>query len=129
MKNVKGVNIKTSIRGLFDKWLQITTPFHKLTKTEQKVLAGLLYYHYIYKRTTKSEIVIWKMVFDYDTKLKIKKELDMTDSMLQNTFSKLRKKNIIKDNRIISTYIPDLSNNSINFKVIYNFIITDNDKR
>lgn len=126
MKNVKGVNIKTDIKGLFYRWMVLTKPFHKLATREQEVLANLLYHHYLYKKTIRDESVIWKMVFDYSTKSKIKKELNMKDGTLQTTLTKLRKKNIIKNNRIVSTFIPDLSNDAINFKIIYNLIITDN---
>ncbi len=129
MRNQKGVNIKTDIKGLFRKWMVLTQPFHKLAPREQELLAVLLYYHYQFKKTTRDENVIWKMVFDYSTKAKIKEELNMTDGSLQTMLTKLRKKNIIKNNRIVRTFIPELSDNAMNFKIVYNLILTDNGKR
>jgi len=125
MKNKKTVNIKTDTEGFFRRWLTLTQPFHKLASREQEVLAVLLYYHYLFKKTTRDENVIWKMVFDYSTKAKLKEKLDMKDGTLQTTLSKLRKKNVIVKNRIISTLIPNLSDNAVNFQITYNLIRVD----
>jgi hypothetical protein len=106
---------------MFRQWLEITKPFHKLAKQQQDVLALLLYYHYMFKKDITTEKVLWKMVFDYDTKAKIKEELGIKDAVLHNNLTILRKKNIIINNQIVSTYIPKLTDNAKNFKVIFNF--------
>ena len=121
--NVKQANINIELKNLFIKWLEITNSFHHLTKQETKVLGLLLYYHYKYKHDITNSKIVWKMVFDYDTKKRIKATLDSKDSVLQNILTKFRKMNIIKDNEITSTFIPQLSLNSNNFKVIFNFNI------
>lgn len=123
MKNVKQANINVNFKGLFKHWLDITKSFHKLTNQEQSILSLLLYYYYEYKKEITNETILWKMVFDYDTKAKIKEELGMKDQVLQNNLTKLRKKNIVQDNQIVKTYIPQLSEDVKNFKVIFNFNI------
>lgn len=125
MKNIKQANINITLKKLFRQWLEITKPFHKLSKQPQEILALLLYYHYMYKKDITNETILWKMVFDYDTKLKIREELGINDPGFQNNLTLLRKKNIINNNKIVSTYIPDLSKDSNNFKVIFNFNIVD----
>jgi hypothetical protein len=121
MNNIKQANINITLKGMFRQWLEITKPFHKLAKQQQDVLALLLYYHYMFKKDITTEKVLWKMVFDYDTKAKIKEELGIKDAVLHNNLTILRKKNIIINNQIVSTYIPKLTDNAKNFKVIFNF--------
>lgn len=123
MKNSKIANINIRLKGLFKQWLVITRVFHKLTEQQMSILALLLYYHYILKQDITNEKILWKMVFDYDTKLKIRNELNISDQAIQNTLNILRKKNIIKSNRITPTYIPELEKDSTNFKIIFNFNI------
>ena len=125
MKNSKTANINVDIKQLFKKWLDITNSFHNLPSQEKNVLSLLLYYHYITKKDVTNDKIIWKIVFDYDTKNLIKEELDMKDQGLQNVLSKLRKKKIIQDNKIINFFIPDIEKDSKNFKVIFNFNIID----
>lgn len=125
MKNIKTANINITLKKLFRQWLEITRPFHQLAKQQQDVLALLLYYHYQLKKDITNEKVLWKMVFDYDTKMKIKKELQIGDPTFRNNLTILRKKNIIIDNRIVPTYIPELTNKAKNFKIIFNYNIVN----
>lgn len=125
MKNVKQANINITLKKLFRQWLEITKSFHKLAKQPQEVLALLLYNHYILKKDITNEKILWKMVFDYDVRVSIQQELGITTASFNNNLTILRKKNIIKDNTIVSTYIPDLSKQADNFKVIFNFNIVD----
>lgn len=125
MKNTKIANINIKVKDLFFKWMEITKPFHKLTNQQQKVLALFLYYHYEYKKDITNNKILWNAVFDYDTKMLIKEELGLKDAGFQNIMHQFRKKNIIKDKKIISTYIPDLENKTNNFKIIFNFNIVD----
>lgn len=67
------------------------------------------------------------MLFDYDTKMLIKQELNIKDTVFQNTLSSLRKKNVIKNNKIINAYIPEVDNKATSFKVVFNLNIVNND--
>jgi hypothetical protein len=69
------------------------------------------------------------MVFDYDTKQLIKKELGIKDPNLQNVLTSLRKKGVVIDNEIVSTYIPNIEVDSNNFKIIFNFNIVEDGKQ
>ncbi len=131
MSNVKQANINVKLKDLFFRWLDVTQAFHKLNNQQQQVLALLLYYHYLYKKETTNNKILWKIVFDYDTKLKIKEdkifgENGMNDNSFQNIISNLRKKKIIVNGEISPLFIPDLSRDAKNFKVLFNFNIVDN---
>lgn len=123
MKNVKIANIKTSFKDFFYKWLYITSPFHKLGGQELSVLALFLYYFYVYKKDIKNDDLVWKILFDYETKQKIKEELNIKDSVFQNIMSNYRKKKIITGNKINSIYIPNINFEEPSYRIIYNFII------
>lgn len=123
MKNVKIANLNVSLKRLFKLWLEITKPFHGLTPQQQSILALFLYHHYNLKNEITNEKILWKILFDYNTKMKIKEELNLQDQTLQNNLTQLRKKGIIKDNTIVSTYIPELDQDSNNFKIVFDLNI------
>jgi hypothetical protein len=124
MKNVKQANININLKDLFLKWLDITSSFHKLTKQQKHVLALFLYYHYKFKKEITNDKMLWKVVFDYDTKLLIEQELNIKNAGLQNILTLFRKRKIINEhNEITSTFIPALEPGSKEFKVIFNFNI------
>lgn len=123
--NVKSLNMNVHLKNLFRLWINITIVFHKLTKQEMDVLALLLYHHYNLGKEITNKKILWKMVFDYEVKAKIKKELGLKDASLQNVLSSLRKKGVIQDNQIVSTYIPNIEKGSNSFKIVFNFNIID----
>jgi len=125
MKNTKTANINISLKQLFSVWLEITSSFHKLRKQEKKVLSLFLYHYFKLKQEITNDTILWKVLFDYDKKEEIKKELNMPDQSFRNILTSLRKKNVIKDEMISNIYIPTLENKSKNFKVIFNFNIID----
>lgn len=124
MKNTKQANINITLKDLFLKWLDITSSFHKLTKQQKQVLALFLYYHYKFKREITNDKILWKVVFDYDTKLLIEKELNIKNAGLQNILTLFRKRKIINEkNEITPAFIPSLEPGSKEFKVEFNFNI------
>lgn len=131
MINVKEANLNVKLKDVFFKWVAVTQSFHKLNNQQQQVLSLLLYYHFLYKREITNSKILWKVLFDYDTKLKIREdevfgEKEMGNGTLHNIISSLRKKNIIVDGKISPMFIPELSKDCKNFKVIFNFNIIDN---
>jgi len=128
MKNSKIANINTDLKTLMKHWLKFTKPFHSLNKQQQNILALLLYYYFEYKKEIKNEDMLWKIVFDYDTKMKIKKELDdLPDYTLQNNLTSLRKKKVIINNTVSKAYIPNIEIGAKKFVIQYNFNIVNND--
>lgn len=126
MKNIKAININVKLKDLFRRWLDITQSFHNLTSQQKDVLALLLYYHNELKEQITNPKILWRMVFDYDTKMKIKEELKMKDSGLQNVLTSLRKDHVIKNNVILNGYIPNVEKGATSFRVVFNLNIVDN---
>ena len=115
----------------FDNVTSTPAPQEPSNNQQQQVLALLLYYHYQYKKDITNNKVLWKILFDYDTKIKIKEdpifEKGLSDSALQNILTSLRKKKIIVNGEISGLYVPELSINSKNFKIIFIFNIVNNE--
>lgn len=123
MRNTKIATLNVTIKDFFRQWLLITRHFHKMTAGEIDLASLLLYYHYEFQKDITNDSVVWKVVFDYDTKLKIREELDITDNILQNRLSQLRRKKVIIDNKVSSYFIPSVEEGAENFKVIFNYNI------
>jgi hypothetical protein len=121
--NEKVANLNVHIKSFFRQWILFTAPFHKLSNQQQRVLSLLLYYHYKLKQEITNNKILWKEVFDYETKVKIYTELEIQPSALENMLSSLRKKNIIIDKQVSPMYIPNISKDSKTFTIKFNFNI------
>ena len=127
MGNTKQALIKTNQKNFFKHWMNFTRPLHGLNKTESSTIALLLYNYFELKKDISNDDLAWKLVFDYDTKLKIKEELNFkTSQSLDNLLFALRKKNIIINNKINKSYIPIIDLDQSNtFSIVYKFEINE----
>jgi len=123
MKNAKIANMNIKLKDLFLKWLEITKSFHGLSKQRQQILALFLFYHYEYSKDITNEKILWKTVFDYDTKKLIEEELGVSNQAVQNFLTYCRRVGIISKGKVTSAYIPPITKGSKNFKIIFNFNI------
>lgn len=122
---MKVANVNVRIKTFFTRFLEFTYPMHKLNGRQQKVLALLLYHHYLLKSQITNNKILWKQVFDYDTKVEIYTELGIQSGALENILSQLRKKNVVVDNVISPAYVPVLDKKSNKFSMVFNFNIID----
>lgn len=127
MMNSKTATLNLKIKNFFFRYIEFLKPFHNLTNQEQKVLALFLYYHYKLSKEITNNKVLWKEVFDYDTKRLILDELQIEDSGLQNILTSLRKKKVIIDKQISKNYIPDITNKPKTFVLTFNFNLIYNE--
>ncbi len=125
MDNVKSANLNVKIKNFFFRYIEFLQPFHKLQKQQYTVVALLLYYHYQFSKEITNNKILWKTVFDYDTKILITDELGITTQGLENIYTKLRKAKVIINNEISSVYIPKIDKKSKTFTINVNFKIID----
>lgn len=125
MKNEKIANVKTTRKEIFFKWVEFTKPFHGLRTQLQSVLALLLYHHYNLSQIINNDKILWKQVFDYDTKVALMNELDVKPQTLENLFTELRKRGVIVNNTIPTEYIPEINKETKYFTIRINFKIDD----
>lgn len=119
----KIINMNITVKDLFRKWLEITKPFHSLNKQQQDILGLFLYYHFKLQDQITNNKILWKMVFDYETKHKIKEELGIKDQAIQNAMTFFKKNNVIEDGKITPVFIPTIEKKNNNFKIVFNFNI------
>ncbi len=124
-KKVKTANVKIDRKMFFFKWIEFTKPFHGLRKQLQDLLALLLYHHYTLGQVIKQENILWKQVFDYDTKVEIMKEMNIQQSTLENLLHALRKAGVVENNRIKHAYVPNITKESDGFMITINFVFND----
>lgn len=119
--------IKTTEKNFFKHWMNFTKPLHKLNNQEVNIVSLLLYYYFQFKKETNNDDIAWKLTFDYDTKAKIKEELELsTDQGMRNILTTLRKKKVIIDNKISPSFIPTIDlKKSKSFSLIFKFEIND----
>ena len=108
------IRIPTSVDKFFKYWILFTRPLHNLTEKEMEVTACILKYRYNLSKVIIDENVLDVMLFGEDTRNKIKAECDISSAFFQVILGKLRKVNIIKDNKINPRFIH-------NFKKVEDF--------
>lgn len=95
------ITINCNKKGFFRKYVEIAKPFFKVSsKRHLDILALLLYYNDQKKDITDLKDRC-KLVFDYDTRILIREELKISDSVLNNALVVLRKKGLIKGNNLL----------------------------
>lgn len=114
------ISIPTTTKKYFRLHLELIRsipPLDGLRYKELDVLAELLYWNYMFKDVSKDER--WKLIFNYDTKLKMRESIFMEADQFNNCLTSLRKKGIIKGKSVISDFGVDPDNPfiKIDFKI------------
>lgn len=125
MTSEKVANVKIDRKTMFFKWVEFTRPFHGLRTQLQNTLSLLLYHHYELSLVIKNNKILWKQVFDYDTKLLIAEELGIQMNSLDNMFGELRRNKVIIDNQINPVYVPNIAKDTKLFTIKINLQIDD----
>ncbi len=122
----QSLNVKTlklsSKEKFFIYWLEFLKPFHKLRDKEVLMLAYFLDKRHSLSLKIADEALIDRILFSQDVRNEIREKMSYSNhQVFNNMLSSLRKKGIIKDNKIIPGLIPELKGD--NFKLVFNFII------
>jgi hypothetical protein len=118
----KIAKIESNLFNTIYKYLELTIPLHKLDKSQIKLLTIMLYQYHNSKEL--DDIDKWAEIFSYVNKLKIREKLgDMSAGGFNNHLSQLRKKKVIKNNRVNPLFNPAIEKDSDTFEVIIRFNI------
>lgn len=127
-KNQSVATMSCEIKDFFNYWLVFTKPFHKLGSKEIEILSLFLYKRYELSKIIKEDNLVDKYLFTNEVREEIRSNTDCSKSYFQLMLTKLRQAGILsKENIINKRFIPDLSEDVINFNLIYQFNIK-NDK-
>lgn len=116
----KSVPIKTTENKFFRQYLELLNPLLRLRGKELDVLAEILYHNHRLEEIPEKHR--WKLIFDYDTKTEIRTKLQLSDASLNNNLSALRKKGIIRKNKVSDSFLIHPSNYC---KLTFSFNITE----
>lgn len=116
------VRIPTSLSTKFFRyWFEFLYPFHKLTAREIDVITSLVKQRYELSKVITDEEVLDRVVMSEDTKRKVREECNITLPHFQVIMGKLRKNNVIIDNKINPKFIPNVKEENGNFKLLLLF--------
>lgn len=116
------VRIPASLTGSFFKfWFEFLTPIHKLTEREIGVIACFLKYRYELSLVISDEDILDSVVMSDSTRKKVRADCNMSLAHFQVILSKLRKNKIIVNDRINKRFIPQLSKDSKDYKLLLYF--------
>ena len=104
----KSVPIRTTENKFFRQYLELLNPLLRLRGKELDVLAEILYHNHRLENIPEKHR--WKLIFDYDTKTEIRTKLELSDASLNNNLSALRKKGIIRKNKVAESFLIHPSN-------------------
>ena len=118
------INVETTKKKYFRQVLELlkpVPPFNILRAQQLDILAQFLYYNHKYRHIEK--VIRFKILFDYETKVKIREEVGISESVFNNILTSLRKANVLTSRGLVTDFgiNPDKEENGIHFK----FIIKD----
>lgn len=116
------IRIPTSINGkFFIYWLEFLKPFHNLSTREIDVLAAFLKERYELSIKVKDDDLVDKIAMSEDIKKKVREACNISVPHFQVIVGKLRKAGLIIDNKINKRFIPNISEEDKDFKLMLYF--------
>ena len=116
------IALKGSLSGSFFRiWLEFLRPFHKLTERETDVMAAFLKERFELSKVVSDQEVLNRLTMSEDTKKKIRETCNISQTHFQVIMTKLKKNNIISNNRINPKFIPRIDKNAKGFQLLLAF--------
>ena len=116
------VRIPTSLSTKFFRyWFEFLYPFHKLTDREIDVITSLVKQRYELSKVIKDDEILDRVTMSEDTKKKVREECNISLTHFLVIMGKLRKSNVIINNKINPKFIPNIDEESGNFKLLLLF--------
>ena len=110
-------------KDFFKYWFVFLRPFHNLTDREIDVVVSFLKYRYDLSKKISDKEILNKVLMGEDIKRQIREENNISLQHFQVIMGKLRKKNVIIDNKINPKFIPNIQEGADNFKLLLLFDI------
>ena len=116
------IALKSSLSGKFFRiWLEFLRPFHKLTERETDVMAAFLKERFELSKVVSDQEVLNRLTMSEDTKKKIRETCNISQTHFQVIMTKLKKNNIISNNRINPRFIPRVEKDAKSFQLLLSF--------
>lgn len=110
-------------KDFFKYWFVFLRPFHNLTDREIDVVVSFLKYRFDLSHKISDKEILNKVLMGEDIKRQIREENNISLQHFQVIMGKLRKKNVIIDNKLNPKFIPNIQKDADNFKLLLLFDI------
>ncbi len=119
--NTNIVRVVSSKSKFFRYWFEFLAPFHKLPPRERDVIASFLKHRFELSKVIRDEELLDEVLFSTEVKRKVREDCGITAQHFQVIMSKLKKENLIEDNKINKKYIPNMGEEAKDFRLIFHF--------
>lgn len=116
------VRIPTSLETTFFRyWFDFLVPIHKLKNREIDIITSFLKYRYELSKVIKDPKILEEVTMSEETKRKVRLDCNIKQPHFQVVMGKLRKYKVIVNNRINPRFIPNVTPEDPNFKLLLLF--------
>lgn len=113
--------IPCNIDTFFKKWFEFLEPYHRLTTREMDVATAFVKQRYSLSKVITDEKLLDEIVMNEDTKRKIREECNLSLTHFQVIMTKLKRSQVIKDNKLNPKFIPNFSEEDGSYKLLLFF--------
>lgn len=122
MKVNNVVKIPTSLdEKFFKNWFLFLRPFHKLSNKEMDIAASFAYERFKLSKNITDNALLDKVTMSEETYREIKSKNELSPAHFQVIMSKLRKNKVIIEGKLNPKFIPNISADSKDFKLLFLF--------
>lgn len=121
--------INTSLLNTIRYWIYLQRGKNDLSKKLKELLVLLIREYILLSNDVSNQKLRWKLVFDYEVRQKLAKEMDISSVSFENYLTRLRHLKIIIDNEINPIYVPDITLDTKTFILKFVFNITHEESK
>ena len=122
--NTTVVGITTPLDwNFFRHWVNFLAPLHKLNKRDADITASLLYRRYQLSQVIFNDEVLDAVLLSTEQKKLTRDEFGLSQQNFQVIMAKLRQKNVIINGRINKRFIPSVTKDADEYRLIIHFRI------
>ena len=113
--------------SFFKHWVAFLSPLHKLNRRDADVTASLLYKRHQLSKVILNDEVLDAVLLSSEQKKLTRLEFGLSPENFQVVMAKLRKKNVIVNGRINKRFVPMISDETEDYKLLIHFRIPKNE--
>ena len=107
--------------NFFQYWFTFLKPIHHLTNSEISVIAAFAKRRFELSKKINDAELLDKVTFSNETKQQVREDCNISSASFQVAMSKLRKNNVIVNNRINPRYLPNIKEENGSYRLLLYF--------
>jgi len=126
--NTTVVGITTPLDWTFFRhWVDFLAPLHKLNRRDADITASLLYRRFQLSQVIFNDDVLDAVLLSAEQKKLTREEFGLSQQNFQVIMAKLRKKKVIVDGKINKRFVPMITQDMDEYKLLIHFRIPKNE--